>query len=254
MRVTLNGYIVPDDDAWIYEFFGYNVVSPAKVRQAIADTPEGEALTLEFNSSGGSVFAGFEIFSVLKAATVETVAEVQSLAASAASTAMVGCKKVLLSPVAQVMIHLPSIRTAGNRNDHFDSIDLLDAIAGSIIAGYETRCKGKRSRTELEAMMAATTWLTAQQAVDAGLADGILYQDEPDVDPNQVYNAIGAGIRAATNSGSGLPDIAQLRAAYQQMQPQPQPSAADEPAGTEPVEDSDEWQAQARLSIEKLRF
>ena len=68
MRATLNGYVVADDDVWIYEFFGYSVFSPATVRQAIQDNPDGEELVLELNSPGGSVFAGFEMYSVLRRA------------------------------------------------------------------------------------------------------------------------------------------------------------------------------------------
>ena len=53
----MNGYVVSDDDAEVYRFFGYGVVSPRDVRQAIADNPEGETLTLEVNSGGGNMFA-----------------------------------------------------------------------------------------------------------------------------------------------------------------------------------------------------
>ena len=35
MRVTLNGYVVADDDAWLYELFGYHAFGPAEVRQAL---------------------------------------------------------------------------------------------------------------------------------------------------------------------------------------------------------------------------
>ena len=61
-----------DDDAEVYRFFGYGVVSPRDVRQAIADNPEGETLTLEVNSGGGNMFAGYEIYTILKAATIPT--------------------------------------------------------------------------------------------------------------------------------------------------------------------------------------
>ena len=97
-RVTLNGRVVADEDQWIYDWFGIDAFSPAVIRKAVEDNPAGEDLTLEINSGGGSVFAGFEMYSILKGAKCQTIAEVQSLAASAASTAMVGCSKVMLSP------------------------------------------------------------------------------------------------------------------------------------------------------------
>ena len=79
----MNGYVVSDDDAELYRYFGFSVVSPRDVRQAIADNPEGEPLTLEVNSGGGSMFAGYEIYTILKAAGIPTEVEIQSLAGSA---------------------------------------------------------------------------------------------------------------------------------------------------------------------------
>ena len=91
MRVTLNGEVISDDYQWLYDYFEIAAFSPGVIRQALRDNPEGEELVLEINSVGGSVFAGFEIYTLLRGAECHTVAEVQSLAASAASTVMAGC-------------------------------------------------------------------------------------------------------------------------------------------------------------------
>lgn len=263
MRVTLNGIIAADDDAWLYEFFGYSAFSPATIRQALRDNPEGEDLVLEINSGGGSVFAGFEMYSVLRASGVRTRAEIQSLAASAASTLAMGCGEVWISPVAEMMIHLPSTCTEGDRNEHRQSIHVLDTIAESILNGYEAKSGGKRSREELSRMMQASTWLTAQEALDAGLVDGILFQDDGPL-PGNIVNAVGCGLRAIAGSG-GLPDPEQLRAQYRAMQgggaqtPPPAPGSAgpdgprDGPGG-ESAPLTDDWMAKARLAIEKNRF
>lgn len=248
MRATLNGYVVADDDVWIYEFFGYSVFSPATVRQAIQDNPDGEELVLELNSPGGSVFAGFEMYSVLRRAQCPTVAEVQSLAASAASTVAVGCDRVLMSPVGQMMIHLPSLCTEGDQGAHQSSIRMLDSVTESILNGYERRCRGRRTREELAQMMAATTWLTAREAVDAGLADGILGEEDPI--PSHVVNAVGGGIRAM--AAGGLPDPEALLARYRAMQRPDE--TKHEPAGRGPEHHRDDWRARAALDIEKLRF
>ena len=98
MRVTLNGEVISDDWQWVYDYFDIAAFSPGVIRQALRDNPEGEDLVLEINSVGGSVFAGFEIYTLLRGAECPTVAEVQSLAASAASTVMAGCSRVLVSP------------------------------------------------------------------------------------------------------------------------------------------------------------
>lgn len=53
MRMQLNGYVVADEDAWLYDWFEIPAFSPAAVRDAIDQNPEGEDLVLEVNSGGG---------------------------------------------------------------------------------------------------------------------------------------------------------------------------------------------------------
>ena len=72
MRVTLNGIVSSDDDRLIYEWFGYRAFSPEQVRDAIAQNPAGEDLVLEINSPGGSVFAGSEMYSILRSCSIPT--------------------------------------------------------------------------------------------------------------------------------------------------------------------------------------
>lgn len=222
MRYSLNGRIVADDDAPVLRWWGLSAVCPADIRQAIAENPADEEFTLEINSPGGSVFAGFEMYSVLRRASRDGVrirAEVQSLAGSAASVAMVGADTVACSPVAQVMIHLPLTVTEGNQNVHRESVQMLESITESIIAGYERKVANKTSPVALRRLMDRETFLSARTALDAGLVDEIIEEPqsgEP-VDPANIYNAVGA-----------LPDMDKLRAAYnaaksQSQEPEPQP-------------------------------
>lgn len=209
MRYNLKGVISSDEDAPIYRFFGMAAVSPADIRQAIADNPAGEDFVLEINSGGGSVYAGFEMYSILRAAGIHTRAEVQSLAGSAASVVMAGADTVAASPVGQVMIHLPSTFTEGNQITHRESVQMLEAVTGSILAAYEHKCGGKISRDALRRMMDRETFLTAHEALDAGLVDEIL-GETASANPMNVWNAAG-----------GAPDIEKLRAAYREAQGNP---------------------------------
>ena len=232
MRLKLNGYVAADADKEIYQWWGLSAFSPQDVRDALEQLPEGEMLTLEINSNGGSVWAGGEIYSVLRGSNVDTVAEIQSLAASAASYIAIGCNRVLISPVAQMMIHLPSTTTRGAVPEHRQSIKILNGIKDSILNAYEIKSKGKRTRQQLSAMIDSETWLTAQQALDAGLVDEILYDDDGVLSPSDIVNAY------------GMPDIAKMRDEYRKAHPPQDPP-------TTPV---DHWQDAARLAIEKMRF
>lgn len=243
--------MVADDDLWVYDWFGISAFSPHVVREAIRDNVDDE-LVVEVNSGGGSVFAGFEIFSLLRGAECRTVAVVQSLAASAASTIISGCDTVQVSPVAQIMLHLPAIVTEGNRKDHRDSIKLLDSITESILNGYESKCRGKATRDKLAQLMRAETWIPAQDAVEMGLADEILYQDDTtSIIPGNIVNAVGSSIRGLIN-GATQPSAAELRARYADLVAKGATPAAGHPAPA-PIQ-SMPWQARARLEIEKNRY
>lgn len=264
--VTLNGCVVDDDDKWLYDWFEIGCFTPAMVRQAIQDNPNGEDLILEINSGGGSAFAGFEIYSALRAAKCNTVAMVQSLAASAASIVMVGCSHVMLSPVAQVMIHLPATITAGDRNDHMENVRFLDSVTQSILNAYQLRCGDKATRERLEQLVNEATWLPAQDAVALGLADGIMFAEtEGATLPLSVVNAVGSGIRAMASNTAAMPDPVALRAQYYQMvangaKPAPGHLAesskndSENPTGEEPDNKEVIQRAKARLELEKIRF
>lgn len=239
MRTTLNGLVAMDDDLPVYNYFGIGAFSPSTVRQALVDNPQGEELVLEINSPGGSVFAGGEIYSVLRSCEgVWTRAEIQSLAASAASYLCLGCSEVVISPVAMMMLHLPATATQGDRVEHLRSVQMLDTTREAILNAYTLRSGARADRGALRRMMSAETWLTAQEAVELGLADSVLYQEE--TVPQNVMNAAGAGLRAL--GCGGVPDIALLRAEYRKAKRQPEPPEA-------PT-----WQAKARLDLEKIRF
>lgn len=243
MRTQMNGYIVADEDAWIYRFFGYQVCSPRDIRQALTENPPGETLTVEINNGGGSLFAGFEIYSVLRGAQCPTEAEIQSLSASAASVAMLGCQRVKATPVAQVMIHNPSLPATGNQYVHHKTAEDLEKFAQSLLNAYELKCRGKRTREELASMMDTETWLTVQEAVEVGLVDEVIGGGESII-PSQVMNAVGGGLRALSGAG-GLPSAEELRAKKAAME------SNSAPAGSTPEESGAQARLAASLSLKK---
>lgn len=201
MRIKVNGVIVDDDLADVYRYWGYQVACPNDIRSALAENPKDEEFVIEINSGGGSVYAGFEMYSLIHTANVPTRVEVQSLAGSAASVIMAAADTVAVSPVGHVMIHLPTTTTWGNQMDHKQSTQMLEAVTSSILSAYENKCKGKVTRDKLRRMMDNETFITAEQALEYGLVDEII--GENNVNYRNVINSIG-----------GLPDIEKLREAY----------------------------------------
>lgn len=206
------------------------------------------------------MFAGFEIYSVLRSATQPTVAEVQSIAASAASVIMLGCREVVASPVAQVMIHLPLMTTDGNRYDHVESIGVLDSITESILNAYMVKSHGLSTRDELKRMMRTSTWLTAPEAKDLGLVDRIL--GEETIDPNAILNCAGGVSHGIRSMGvAAMPTPETLRAEYARLveagkaPPLEGQAPQEAPEEAPPAHENDKLQAAvARLALEKMRF
>lgn len=267
MRITLNGHVVASEDQWLYDWFGIEAFSPATVRQALADNPEGEDLEMELNSGGGSVFAGFELYSLIREAKCRTVAIVQSLAGSAASTVMAACDHVVMSPVAQVMIHLPSSWAEGNQNAMKHEAKVLESITQSILNGYEAKCWGKADRARLDKLIRAESWLTAQEAVELGLADEIMDWENAPEGLARFVNAIGGNIRTLVNGVAPSASSTELLARYEQLvrdgaapaDGHPVLSQAQTPersalSGGALEQIADDWTRRARLDIEHNRF
>lgn len=175
MRIRLGGTVVDNDSAAIYRRWGYNdVCCPQDVRDAAEKCPEGEELVFELNSGGGSVYQGFEMYTVVRGHKGRTVAEVFGIAGSAMSVFLAGCDQVLMSPVGNVMVHRASTCAWGNSRVMKETKQMLDTIDESILNAYTEKSGGKRTREDFARMMRGETFMTAQEAIECGLADGIL--------------------------------------------------------------------------------
>lgn len=278
MRVKLNGIVMSSEWARIYRYFGYDACCARDVTDAVeafAEAPDDEGLIFEVNSPGGSFFCGLEMWTALMDARrvrcLAVTAEIQSIAASAASVFCAGCDTVRISPVAQIMVHLPSTATEGDEVEHGRSVQMLQAGLESILNAYEAKCGGKTSRSELEAMTRSQTFITAQRALALGLADEIIdYSSDDEADPMSMVASVGAGIRCLAGMGT-LPEYETLRARYDAEQAAnaqtsgegednggDEPmlfsagAAADIPPAGEPAM-KDDWRYGARIAIAKLK-
>lgn len=150
------------------EFFG-GVAPKAFIEQIKAiDAP---VINLRINSPGGSVFAARAMEQALRESKSKIVAHIDGYAASAASFLMMAADEIVMAPGAMVMIHKAWTMEYGNADDLRQTADLLDKIDSTLVATYAER-SGKDEAQILD-WMGAETWFTAQEAVDAGLADKV---------------------------------------------------------------------------------
>lgn len=215
-RYRLNGQIVSNSDADIYRYFGYEVCCPQDVRRILDETPDDD-ITLEINSGGGSVYAGFEMYTALRESERFITAEVQSLAGSAMSVVIAACDRVLMSPVANIMIHRSSIRyTSGNAEKLAQDAQMLNTIDESILNAYEAKTGGKCTRTKLRHMMEDETFLTAQEAIDCGLADGMTESEKSETNPLEAVACASPLAAAIFHTFATLPPVEDLRKTIQE--------------------------------------
>ena len=132
-------------------------------------------VTVHINSPGGDVMAGAAIYSALKEHRLNGKGSVTviitALAASAASIIAMAGDRILMHPVAYMMIHNPWTVAAGDAKELRKAAKTLDVISEGLISAYQVRT-GK-SRDELKKMLDAETWMSAASCVDEGFADGI---------------------------------------------------------------------------------
>lgn len=170
MAVEIKGYIVPDDDQWIYDWFGIGTTAPQNIRQAIAEA-NGAPLDVEISTCyGGDVFSGSTMYSVLRSYSGGVHIHITGLAASAASViAMAGPSD--MSPTAQLMVHRASSGAQGNYHAMDTSSAALQEADKAIAAAYVAK-SGMAEKDALK-LMDAETWITAAHAVELGLVDKI---------------------------------------------------------------------------------
>lgn len=175
IELRIEGDIVDDEHAWIYEWIGEPAASPNAFKNELKEF-KGKSLTVWIDSYGGSVFAGASIYNALKEHDGKVTVKVDSKAMSAASVIAMAGDEILMSPTALLMIHNPLTGMYGDMHDMRKVADVLDQVKESIINAYSS--KTGRSRSDIASMMDDETWMSANVAVKEGFADGVLYQDE----------------------------------------------------------------------------
>ena len=140
-------------------------------------------VTVRISSGGGDVYEGIDIMNALKGYDGEVTVIVESLAASAASfIAVGGADRVLMRESSELMIHRAWTFTDGNADDVRKTLEDLERQDSKLARIYAGKAGGE-IQDWLDAM-SAETWYTAEEAVAAGLADGIVAEKSSAPEPS----------------------------------------------------------------------
>ena len=159
-----------DATLYIYDVIdAYWGVSAKEVAQAIAGLKSTDTLHLRINSPGGDVFEARAIAAAIGQHAGKTVAHIDGLAASAATTIASAADEVEIVDGGFYMVHNAWTFAMGNKHDLRETSNLLDKVDGAIVADYAKRTGA--TPEQIVAWMDAETWFTAQEAVDNKFAD-----------------------------------------------------------------------------------
>ncbi|MBC7138673.1 MAG: Clp protease ClpP [Defluviimonas sp.] len=122
------------------------------------------------NSPGGDAFEGAAILAEAEAHG-RVRFRVRGVAASSASLLLCGGASVLMHPAAFWMAHRPWSALAGDAEVHRAEAELLEKVGRSDAEVY-SRFSG-HPVPRVQAWLAAETWLSAEEAVALGFADGL---------------------------------------------------------------------------------
>lgn len=163
------------DQLWEDIGLGFDSDTTAVSFQAELDAlPDSvETIRLHVNSPGGDVFGAVTIANMLreqrssKGRRVE--ASVEGLAASAASIVIQAGDPIRIADNGLIMIHDPWTGVRGNASEIRKVAAELDKITlGAIVPTYMWH--SKLDAGEIVALMEATTWMSADEAIENGFA------------------------------------------------------------------------------------
>jgi ATP-dependent Clp protease, protease subunit len=172
VELRIEGEIVADDDAWLYEWFEMAHASPNKFREELK-THAGKQITVWIDSWGGDTTAAAGIYNALKEHKGGVIVKIDGKAVSAGSVIAMAGEEVQISPAGLIMIHNPYTWAIGESKDMKHMADVLDEVKESIVNVYQT--KTGKSRKKISEMLDNETWMSAKTAVKEGFADKIMY-------------------------------------------------------------------------------
>ena len=205
-------FYITDEIREDYEKFDWNtyrceMVESKTSQKYFVEHLEGltaaDRVELYINSMGGSVKEALGIYNVLRRCPATVIAHIDGFAASAASIIAMTADKVIMPHNTCMMIHNAAWMAYGNSTELRKSADDLEVINMAAIQSYATHAGDKLPQEELQRMLDAETWLSAEQCIQYGLAD----EFTEDVQPETVK----ANMQAARLAVAGRPEAMLLQ-------------------------------------------
>lgn len=177
--IDLYGEVVASHpvDYWTGEPVNGNYIAADEFLKDLDALKEKDSIIVHINSVGGDLYAGVSIYNRLKELDANITTINDGLAASAASLIFMAGDTRKVNSGSNLMIHQASGFLYG-----YYGVDELEKVGKQLEAANKTAVNIYAEASEcdpkkIKKMVDAETWLTGQEAVDAGLADEVICDD-----------------------------------------------------------------------------
>lgn len=188
--LRIDGDIIDDDDAWLYELLDMKHSAPNAFRNEL-DQFAGKNITVWIDSYGGSVFAATGMCNALMnhkstGASVTTIGDGKVMSA-AVSLFLAGDKRKA-SPGCAFMVHDPGASAKGYASTLRKAADVLDVVKETIVNIYQTVTG--LSREKIAEMMSNETYMDARAAIKNGIATEMLFTEQVSAKTETAINSM----------------------------------------------------------------
>ena len=207
MGMQIKNLTPREAEVYLFDEISYRGDTAGDVVDTLRDL-DVDHIAVKINSPGGDVFDGIAIMNILKSHPAKVTTVVEGLAASAASFIAVGAgDEVVMMPHSQLMIHDAWGMSMGNAEDMLRCAEELNRASDNLAAIYQAKAGGDVG--DWRDAMREESWFSADEAVEAGLADRVESRERED---SQALAAVGGfrmmnSFRMKDRKNAGRPAI-----------------------------------------------
>lgn len=170
---------------------GRSVDSNRVVSELFALENQGCKIEVRINSPGGDVFSGMAIYNALRNSKGDITIFIDGVAASIAAIIALCGKPLYMSPYAKLMLHNVSGGTYGNASELRQMADQMEELQNNLATMIAGRLGMEAENVAKKYFDGQDHWMTASEAMDMKLVDGIYDMDEvsnPPTTTEGIYN------------------------------------------------------------------
>ena len=182
-------------EQWWKEEGDDNIYSLADLDKALKEHKEAATIDIYINSVGGDVFDGVAMYNLLKRHKAYKRVFIDGFACSIASVIAMCGNQIIMPKSSMLMIHNAWTVAMGNSKELRKCADDLEKINETIKNAYLSRKDLTISKEQLDELMDAESYLSAEQC----LAYGLCTRVADDIDGNEIQARVEEGLDHMNN-------------------------------------------------------